>query len=111
MQHTTVTIASGTAQSTPVELWNNTLTAIHVGDWTAADITLLAAVEPKGPFVPVHDAAGDELVVTAAANRMIALDPTATRGARYLKLRSGTTAAPVNQGADRALRLMLREDT
>lgn len=111
MQHTSVKIANGASESGPVELWNNTLTAIHLGDWTAADITLLAATGEKGPFVPMHDAAGDELVITAAPNRMIALDPTATRGARYLKLRSGTTATPVNQGADRTLRLMLRDDT
>lgn len=112
MQHTSVKIPSGQSQSGIVELWNDAIVAIHFPTgWTATSVTLLAAVTAKGPFLPVYDASGVELTITAAADRVVAVDRAATRGLAHVKLRAGTAAAPVNVSADRTLRLMLRDDT
>lgn len=104
MQMTTgVTIANGASQSNVLDLTDQVITGIAMpAAWTgAAKITLLAADEQAGTYQPVHDAAGVEYQITTDAARHVYLDPAITRGLRYVKLRSGVTATPVNQGAAR----------
>lgn len=80
--------------------------------WTAANITLLASDDPAGTFQDVYDSGGTEVVLIAAASRMI-VTTTAHKDAiaplRYLKFRSGTTGTPVNQGAARDLKIHIEE--
>jgi hypothetical protein len=76
--------------------------------WTAAAITFQAS--PDGVtyydlwFNDAEYTIASATVATAAA-RSIVLDPAVFYGIRYLKLRSGTSAAPVNQGAARTITL------
>jgi hypothetical protein len=60
-------------------------------------------------FNNVHDEAGAEISVTVAASRFIGLDAAALElsGVEYLKVRSGTSGAPVNQGGERAILLAI----
>lgn len=106
-QRGTVTIANGQSLSGEIDISDQCVVGIIMpAAWTAASITLAGAAAKAGTFVPVYDAAGTELTITADASRFIALAPDATRGVRYLKVRSGTNAAAVAQGAERILTLV-----
>lgn len=77
--------------------------------WGAAAITFQAAEAEAGTYRDLYDSAGTEVSVTVAAGRAVALS-TALQdllvGVEFLKIRSGTAAGPINQGADRALVLV-----
>lgn len=103
MLHNTVKIANGESESGVIDLHGQVIVGLlFPSAWTAADITLLASVD-NATFVPVYDAAGNETTIQADTSRFVALDPATTRAFRYVKLRSGTAAAPVNQGAERTV--------
>ena len=106
------TIAAGGSQSNELNVGEGEITAISMpAAWTAANITFLGRALGGATFQPVHDQAGAEVTVTAAAGRYIALNETTRallRGLTQLKLRSGTTAAPVNQVAAAEVTLMVR---
>jgi hypothetical protein len=105
---TTVTIANGTALSAAVDLTAFTLVAIQLpAGWTAASLTFQAANDNQN-FGDVYDKSGEYTFLAVDVSRYLVCDPTAFAGIRYLKVRSGTGAAPVNQGADRVLTLILR---
>lgn len=110
-QTATATIANAASQSGEVDLEGLSLQAIVMpAAWTAANLTFLASDTSGGTFNPVHDDAGAEVTVTAAAARAIGLDAVSREldGLRYIKVRSGTTGVPVAQGAERILSLVLR---
>lgn len=102
-------IPSGaTGQSAAVDLTGFAVTGIVMpATWVAAGITMLTSDAEAGTFLPVHDAAGTEMLITVAASRFVALSPDATSSLRWVKLRSGTTATPVDQTAERALTLIV----
>lgn len=107
----TVTIANGASLSSEVDLGGYALTAIQMPTaWTAASLTFQAATASGGTFQDVYDDLGNEITVQAAASRCIGIDAVAGALAplRFIKIRSGTSATPVNQGADRTLILILK---
>lgn len=108
----TVTIAAGaTGLSGEVDLQGYQMAAIQMPDtWTAANITFQAATASGGTFQNVYDDFGGEVTVIAAASRCITIDLAALKLAalRYIKLRSGTAAVPVDQTAPRTLTLILK---
>ncbi len=104
-------IANGASLSGEVDLEGQAVQAIQMpAAWTAANLTFVASDVTGGTFNPVHDDAGAEVTVTAAAARCIGLDAVAREldGLRFVKVRSGTTGVPVIQGADRTLTLVLK---
>lgn len=103
-----VTIGSGASLSNAVDLSGLTVVGIQMpGAWTAANLTLQASSDGN-TFADVYDSAGTELTITADASRFIPLAPAAMVAYPALKLRSGTAAAGVNQGADRDITLVAR---
>ncbi len=107
----TVTIANGASLSGEVDLGGYALAAIQMPSaWTAANLTFQAATASGGTFQEVYDDLGNELTVQAAASRCIGIDSVAGALAplRFIKIRSGTAATPVNQAADRTLTLILK---
>lgn len=107
-----VTIPNGTAFATPLQVFGLSVVAIIMppaGQWTAADITFKASHDAaSSQFRDFYDDSGAEVTVTAIAGRYIRLDPLFhITSARYLQIRSGTSATPVNQGAQRLIRLVL----
>jgi hypothetical protein len=110
----TKTATIGTAangQSDEVDLSGFELCAIQMpATWTTANLTFLASNATGGTFNDLYDDAGNEVSVTAAASRVISLDSVALKlGAlRFIKVRSGTTGTPVQQGGSRALTLILK---
>lgn len=114
-----VTIANGAALSGAVEV------SQRVGDartalvgivtdptgWTAAVLTFDVSADGT-TYYPLYNAAGTEVSIPSAmlstTSAWIALDPADFAGVAFVKLRSGTKAATVNQGAARALSLVVR---
>lgn len=108
-----VVIASGASLSGAANLGGMHLVGIITSvAWTNAGI----AFEGKGPgsetFYPIHNRdTGAEIAVTVgalSAARWYPLDPSTFAGVNDVKIRSGTKASPVNQGAERTLRLVCR---
>ncbi len=101
----TASIGAATNQSGNISVGNTILDTLLVpAGWDAANITLLGSIDGT-TFFPVHDAAGVEVVLTAAAGRIIRFPPYFRLGFPFLRIRSGTTAAPVNQTAARAVEI------
>lgn len=107
----TATIAISTSLSAVVDLEGYHYLAIQMpAEWTTADLTFQASSTSGGTFADVYDDAGLEISAKAAASRVIGIDLAVVKLAalRYLKIRSGTTATPVNQAAERTLTLILK---
>jgi len=105
---TDATIANGESLSPAIDLGGTSLIAIQMpAAWTAANLSL--QVSHNGTdFADLYGKDGSEYVIAAAANRAIQLAPADLAGARWIKLRSGVTATPVNQSAARTLTLVSR---
>src|SRR3972149_1002650 len=96
----TVQITEGTALTTEIDLRGYQLRGIIMpAGWTAANLTFQASDKAGGTFQDVYDDAGTEVVVTAAASRVIGVDKAALRGLNHLKVRSGPSATPVLQSS------------
>lgn len=109
------TIANGAALSSVVDVTSLQLHGIIVpSSWTAANLTFQGSPD-NVTFSDVYDDGGTELKATVIAGAYVALRndfQLALSAIRYLKIRSGTTGTPVNQGAARTLTLITtqRED-
>lgn len=106
----TTTILSGASLSSEINLAGLCVVAIIMpASWTAANLTFQAASVSAGTFNDVYDEAGTELTVTATASDHIIFPSDKALGlGPVIKVRSGTSAAAVNQGADRSIGLVLR---
>lgn len=123
-------IASGQSLSGVVDVGSEyTLVGVAVpAAWTSASITFQAAahtgntaptafgespqdkLEALLTFQTLKDAAGAEITLVAGAgDTFIAIPDYLLEGVQFLKVRSGTSAAPVVQAADRTLRLVVAE--
>jgi hypothetical protein len=103
------TIAAGASLSAAVRLPpGHYLAAIVMpAAWTAAGITFQASADGV-TYNDVHDINGTEISVTVAASRIIVLPPTDWYPVPFVRVRSGTSAVPVNQLAERALALLVK---
>ncbi|MCX2726013.1 hypothetical protein OO015_00635 [Thermomicrobium sp. 4228-Ro] len=103
-----VTISSGSSISPGVDLDGLTLVGILMPDtWDGTSITFQASLNGTG-WYDLYDAAGNEVTLTVGPARYIQIDPQRILGIRYLRIRSGTAATPVNQTANRTLQLVTR---
>jgi len=103
----TATIAESASLSGEINLKGGRLFAIVMpAAWTTANLTFQAATLQGGTYNDVYDEDGTEVAVTAAASRLIILEPARWLGVRNLKVRSGTTGTPVNQAAARSVILI-----
>jgi hypothetical protein len=108
----TATIANGESVSGEIMIPDDIryLAILMPAAWTAANLTFEASEETGGTFRDVYTDAGDEVTVSAAVSRAISIDLNSSALApyQYLKIRSGTTAVPVAQGAARELIIVLK---
>lgn len=103
---TDATIPAGEALSQQVDLGEERLHRIDLpAGWDAASITLRAAYS-DGPLRSVFLETAEFEITTAAPNRSIVISPAVAFGIRYVQIRSGTEALPVNQSAERLLKLV-----
>ena len=78
--------------------------------WTAASITFQGTMESGGTLKDLYDEDANEVTWSgAAASRLLLAGGTSPLigGLHTIKIRSGVTATPVAQAADRTLRLLL----
>ncbi len=109
MDVATATISNGQSLSAAVSLGGLRLFGIVMPSaWTAAGLTFQMSHDGGATWVNMYDANGNELTVTAGMSRYIALDPANFAAVHMLKVRSGTTGTPVNQGQDATMQLILR---
>ncbi len=103
----TINIANGASISgTNIDLTAKSLVGISMpAAWTAAGLSFEVSVDAGGTWQPLVDSTNTERTLTVAAAKFIAVDPTWFMGAPLLRLRSGTSAANVNQGASRDFKL------
>lgn len=103
-----VTITNGTALSAAVDLAGQGIVRIFMpAAWTAAVLTAQVSND-NSTYYDLYNADGTEWSATVAAGHAAILDISAFTAMRYVKLRSGTGAAPVNQAADRVLTVVTR---
>lgn len=103
----TTTIANGTSLSGAIDLGAATLFGVQIpSSWTAASLTFQASTDGV-TYSNLYDSVGTEIVASVAASQFVVMSiPAQWIGIRFLKIRSGTSGAPVNQGADRTLQIV-----
>lgn len=75
--------------------------------WNAAAFTFQVSADGL-TFVELVDAAGAAVTVATPTVSTAVQLPAACAAAQYLKIRSGTLGAPVNQGAERVLKVVAK---
>jgi len=104
-----LTILNGASLSNAVPLFGGLLSVIEMpAAWTAATLTFQTSGDNVN-FFNVYDELGTEVSSLADAARRIRLEPSQWAAISQIKIRSGTAAVPVNQGADRILYIELWE--
>jgi len=102
-----VTIALNQSLSAPVQLYGRGFFGVEMPSaWTAANLTFQVSTDGD-TYRNLYDEDGNEVEVTAAANRFIRVFPADFMVFPYIRLRSGTAGVPVNQLAARTLNLLL----
>lgn len=102
------TISNGTSLSDEVDLRGNRLVGIIMPQfWGAAGLSFQASDTSGGTYWVVDKDDGTELTLTVSASRHVIIDPARYIMGPYIKLRSGTSSTPLNQGADRVIKLLL----
>lgn len=107
-----VTIADGASLSNAFDLTpTNRLVGVELpSGWTTQSITFQVSLDGT-TYVSAYDADGNEIVIpSAVASRFYGLSAAqqvALYGARYVKVRSGTTASPQNQAGGDVIKLAL----
>lgn len=99
------TILSGASQSGIVDLGNDKLAGfIFPAAWDTADLTFLGSKDGV-TFYPLYNESG-ETTVNITVGALYIVRASNFFYPRYLKLRSGTSATPVNQTADRTFTVL-----
>lgn len=104
----TATIANGASLSGAIDCGTARLATIIIpSGWTTANLTFQTS--PDGvTYNDRYDNVGGEYTITVGgASRSIMVPLSDFLGVRFIKVRSGTSAAAVNQGAQRDLTLVL----
>lgn len=103
----TVTIANGASLSDAAQVDGAALVGIVMpAAWTAANLTLQASHDDS-TYNNMYDELGTEKTIVASTSRYISLNPADFLGTNSVKVRSGTSGTPVNQGGDRSIILVL----
>jgi len=104
-----VTIASGTALSAAVDMRGYVPYGIQMpAAWTAAGLSFEVS-DDGAAFADLYDATA-EYTLAAGVSRAIGFPGgNIFTGFKYIKVRSGTTGTPVNQGADRIIDILCKK--
>ena len=103
-------IASGASVSGDLNLGGRILVGIAMpAAWTAASITFEVSPDRGTTWLDMYDITETEMAISPVVDNYYAIDPLQFLGVNHLRIRSGTAATPVNQGAERTVTLMLGE--
>lgn len=106
-----VTIANGASVSATIDLAHTALCGLIMPDaWTAAALTIEVSADGTNWTGLAYDADGTQCnsIASPVAGSAYALNLSGLLPYRYARLLSGTTATPVNQGAERSLTVLTR---
>lgn len=105
----TVQIAANASLSNAIQLSGRAVAGIFIpSTWTTANLTFQAS--PDGvSWSEVYDVGNNETTYQVTAGAFCSGSPSDFVGLNWLKIRSGTLAAPVNQALLAALIVMLRQ--
>ena len=108
---TTSTITSGTSVTPTIDLLGTSLVGfIMPAAWTAAALNIEVSADNSTWAAGVYDGSG--LAVSSwsspVAGAAYAVDTLSMIPFRYIRFRSGTSAVPANQGADRVFTVITR---
>ncbi len=110
----TATITNGTALSGVIPIGPYAFTALFLpAAWTAAAITFDGSADGGLTWAPVYGDDGTEVSIASGsvvAGRVIVNKAVLEQLAvlTHIRLRSGTSGLPVNQGADRVFTIQLK---
>lgn len=96
------TIANGASLSDAVFLGYSSLVGLSVPVLTSASLTFQGSHDGV-TFFDLYDAAGAEVTVVATVGSKFMIAPQAVAACSWIKVRSGTSGAPVTQGAQRLI--------
>lgn len=102
-----VTIASGASLSDAAAIGAGTLVGIQLPTITSASLSFQGSADGT-TYVEVLDASSAAVAVGASTGARYIKAPADLAGVPYLKVRSGTSGAPVNQGAARVITLIVK---
>lgn len=109
-EHDQITIPSGASMTSEFTLHGKTLVGIVTPPtWSATELTFQVSIDGT-TFVDLYSDTA-EVVAAAAPSRYIALNPAAWCGVVAVKIRAGTTAAPITQAQQQTLTVSVREIT
>jgi hypothetical protein len=101
-------IANGASLSAAVEIGKTWVTGLILpAAWTAASLTFQGSVDGTN-FYNLYDTDGTEVTSQAAVDRFVRLDSADWSKFSHIKIRSGTSGTPVNQGAARTIKITTR---
>lgn len=109
-----VTIGNGQSLSNAISLEDYALVGLMTpAVWTAAAITFAASDSQTGTYNPVYGDDGNEVTIPSAAvvaNRVIVNKTVLEQlaGLGWIKIRSGTSGAPVNQAQQSSIFLICK---
>lgn len=105
----TATIAINQSLSAAIDLKGRSLVGIMMPSaWTTAQLSFQVSLDGS-TYVNLYNTQGDEFISEASTSRFIAISQFEFLPVRYVKIRSGTSAVPVNQAAARSLVLATRD--
>lgn len=105
----TATIAINQSLSAAIDLKGRPLVGILMpASWTTARLSFQVSLDGS-TYVDLYNTQGDEFISEASTSRFIAMTQFEFLPVRYVKIRSGTSAVPVNQAAARSLVLATRD--
>lgn len=103
------TIVSGQSLTEDIDLTTLRLIGIIIPSaWTTANLTFQVSHNGSNYYNFYNDIGGEVTISVSGPNTWICFDPSLFSGIRFLRIRSGTGAGPVNQGANRLLTLVSR---
>lgn len=104
----TATIANGASLSDAVDVAGGEVIGIYLPTITSAAITFQASHDGT-TFGDLYTSGGSEQTLGAASTgARFLLMPAGISGIASLKVRSGTTGSAVNQGAERLIKLVIK---
>jgi hypothetical protein len=102
-----VTIANGQSLSDAAHIGAGTLVGIQLPAFTSAALSFQGSFDGT-TYAEVMDASAQAVGYTASTGAIYIKAPADLAGVPYLKVRSGTSGSPVNQGAARTIQLIVK---
>jgi hypothetical protein len=103
----TVVIANGESLSTAAHIGSGTLVGIQLPTFTSAKLTFQGSADGV-TYVECVDASAAAVEYAASTGAIYIKAPADLAGVPYIKVRSGTSGAAVNQAAERTITLVVK---